>query len=154
MKNINQLFVEVEQKIPQIGLSNSSISKSSVAWHLAHILLTISQISLALKRSKPEDFKKQFSLVKLIVFATHKIPRGKAKAPQQVQPSEDITVAYLEKNLERAKKLVSEVNDLDAKSHIIHPFFKTLDLKSTLKFLNIHTQHHLTIIDDIISSHK
>lgn len=149
MKTLEQQLNELEKKLPLLTLKSVSVSQAPVAWHLAHTLLTISQIILVLKRSNPSDFKKQFSLLKLIVFTTNKIPRGKAKAPQNVEPNEEISREYLQKNLARTRNLIAELTSMDAKSHFKHPVFKTLDLKSATKFLIIHTEHHLAIINDI-----
>ncbi|MFN8364825.1 MAG: hypothetical protein U0T78_06125 [Cloacibacterium normanense] len=38
------------------------------------------------------------------------------------------------------------IKNLPSQSYIEHPYFGHLDVKQTLKFLKIHTQHHLKIV--------
>jgi hypothetical protein len=43
--------------------------------------------------------------------------------------------------------------ELISKDHFFtHPYFGDLKKKQTILFLEIHTQHHLEIIEDIISN--
>jgi hypothetical protein len=154
VEKLVQLLNELETKFLQLDAENKSVSKASVAWHIAHILLTNSQIILALKRSNPRLFKPTFSFMKWLIFTTKKIPRGKVKSSKNVTQENHITLEYVQKNLHRTNSLLQEVNSLDKHAFFEHPFLKKLDVKSTIKFLEIHTQHHLSIINDIISPKK
>jgi hypothetical protein len=47
-------------------------------------------------------------------------------------------------------KNLESFNDLEKNSFFIHPLFKQLNKKQTIKFLKLHTNHHFKIIKDIL----
>ena len=78
------------------------------------------------------------------------IPRGKGKAPKQVAPKEEFTTEQLKPLLSTAKSNVDGLSTLDKIVNFNHPYFGVLNKKQTVKFLGIHTHHHLKIIKDIL----
>ncbi len=136
MEKLKKLIQDLESKIPNQEMFNPTISKSSVGWHIEHTLLTMNLVIGALQKSNPENYKRTFNFYRILVFAMNKIPRGKAKAPKIVQPKEDFNIESLRSH----------------KNYFEHPYFGHLTLKPTIKFLKIHTNHHLQIINDIIKS--
>ncbi len=150
MNQIEKQLLELEAKIEQTGILTSSISASSVGWHIEHTLLTINAIIEALKRSDPSQYKWEFSFPKILVFTLNKIPRGRAKAPGQVQPKINFDRATLAAHIEKTRTHLKELDSVSANHYFEHPYFGKLNLKPTLKFLGIHTQHHIDIINDII----
>ncbi len=154
MKKLEGILQELESKISKQDLINHKISKSTVGWQIEHILLTINLIIGAIKKSNPNEYKWKFSFPRLLIFTMNKIPRGRAQAPKIVQPKDNFTVESLKKHLELAKKNIHELNSLKKNHHFDHPYFGKLNLKPTIKFLEIHTKHHLEIINDIIKSGK
>ena len=154
MKKLEQLIIELENKIPQQKVVNNTVSKGSVGWHIEHTLLTFNLIIEALKKSNPADYKWKFSFTKLLVFTMNKIPRGKAKAPSVVQPKNDFDTNSLKRHVINAKEKLKELDSLQSNNYFGHPFFGKLNLKPSKKFLVIHTQHHLNIINDIVKSEK
>jgi hypothetical protein len=48
------------------------------------------------------------------------------------------------------KEKIKELTGLHPNSFFVHPFFGKLNLKATIKMLEIHTKHHIYIINDII----
>ena len=85
-------------------------------------------------------------------MSTKKIPRGKAKAPQVVVPKEGITIADLEYHLTKARDAIKALEFVSKNHFFKHPYFGDLKKKQTILFLEIHTQHHLKIIQDIVSN--
>jgi hypothetical protein len=132
--------------------SNLKVSAAPVFWHLEHILLVINSIAKALEKSNPEEYKSSFSLKKSIIFALKKFPRGKAKAPKQVQPAANITKESVNLLLYQTKSNLKKLETLSEKAYFNHPVFGMLNKKETVQFFEIHTQHHLKIIDDIIKA--
>jgi hypothetical protein len=150
MEKLQQHITEIEQKIQFHENENSSISKATVGWHLDHSLKVINGILVQLKNSNPSDYRWKFNSKRALVYTLGHIPRGKGKAPKSVQSFEKITLSDLEKQLNHARNEINILKTLDKKSNFEHPFFGTLNLKQTIYFLNLHTKHHLKIINDIL----
>jgi hypothetical protein len=154
MKELQSLINELELSLIESDRSDPRISVSNVGWHIEHSLLVLNAITDALARSNPADFKKSFNFIRILVFTFGKIPRGKGKAPGSVIPTETINQASLLNHLERTKVKVMEIDKMESSCFFKHPFFGDLKLRQTIKFLQIHTKHHLDIINDIIKQNK
>ncbi|MFY7739113.1 MAG: DUF1569 domain-containing protein [Flavobacterium sp.] len=149
MQNLQKLISQLESKIPFREKTNSSVSNSNVGWQIEHSLKTIYQITLAVKNSNPQEYQWKFNKSKLFISILGFIPRGKAKAPKVVLPDENITEESLLSNLQKVKSALQEWDSFDKNAYFPHPFFGNLNKKSTEWFLNLHTNHHLKIINDI-----
>lgn len=152
MEELKRLLTELESKIPNQELLNPLISKSSVGWHIEHILLTMNLVIESILKSNPDNYKRTFNLNRFIVFTMNKIPRGKVKAPRLVRPQEDFTTDSIKSHLEKVKSNLEKLNTLSANNYFEHPFMGQLNLKPTIRFIKIHTNHHLNIIKEIIES--
>ena len=149
MKKLNQLLVELEARIPEFEITNSKVSNSTVGWQIEHSLKTILEIVRFVKKSNPKEYHWKFNFNKTLVATIGFIPRGKAKAPKVVVPDENISEASLKNSLQNVKTALQEWNSFDKNAHFPHPYFGKLNKKSTVWFLNLHTKHHLKIINDI-----
>lgn len=150
MKSLAELLKDLENKVAHLNAFDEKISKSNVAWHIDHSLKVIIAITESLKKSNPSNYQWKFNFKRQLVYTLGFIPRGKGKAPKAVQSFDDITKETIELQLKEASIALEEIQQLDGNSYFQHPYFGSLNLKPTLKFLNIHTQHHLKIIDDIL----
>jgi hypothetical protein len=150
MKKILPLVDVLEGKISNYQKVNTAISATSVGWHLQHTLLVLINVTEGIKKSNPQEFKPNFNFARTIVFTLNKIPRGKGKAPKSVQPATEITLESLTNNILLAKQKLLELYSLDKNKHFAHPFFGSVKLSGCIKFLHIHTLHHLKIIEDIL----
>jgi hypothetical protein len=148
MRKIELLLQELETKIPLQNVLQTSVSASSIGWHIEHTLLTINKIAEATKISNADNYKFVFKPLKYIVYLTRKIPRGKAKNPKLVEPEffDEIT---LKNHLQKTKTSILELVSIEKNKYFKHPFFGNLKLNDTIKFFEIHTMHHLKIINDI-----
>ncbi|MBK7434830.1 MAG: DinB family protein [Chitinophagaceae bacterium] len=154
MQELQRLLQQLDTRIAHADSFVAGISKSPVSWHIDHSLLTIKVIIDAVKNSDPAKYSPKFNMMKTLVFTLNKIPRGKAKAPKQVQPDLTHDPVVLKRHLDKVMDKLEELNGLDPKNHFPHPYFGQLNVKQTVKFLGIHTRHHLKIIDDIIRNQK
>lgn len=143
-------LAELESYIPQLEKTNSKITHSTVGWQIDHSLRVIRGVSKQLEVSNPNEFKSKFSWTKFVIMTTKHIPRGKAKAPKSVRNENEITKESLYDFLEKTKLQVAKINDLDKKSHFPHPYFGNLNKKEAIRFIKIHTEHHLKIIRDML----
>jgi len=148
MTKLEFLLKKLEPKICLQNIVQTTVSASSIGWHIEHTLLTINKIAEATKASDARDYKWTFKPIKYIVFFTGKIPRGRAKNPKVVDPdffNED----SLKIHIQKTKTTILELIHLEKEKYFKHPFFGNLKLKNTIKFLEIHTSHHLKIIEEI-----
>jgi hypothetical protein len=149
MNNLTSLLNQLESHIVDFEKTNVAISQSSIGWHIDHSLMVINGIIDQLKKSNPEQYKWRLNWNRIFIQSINKIPRGKAKAPKVVQPLEPATAVLLISKLEIAKNSLVDLETLNANSYFTHPYFGNLNLKNTLWFLKLHTNHHLKIIKDI-----
>jgi hypothetical protein len=151
MNSINPILVILSSKINDLDRKNTNVSKSSVGWQIEHSLKTIDLIITACKKSDPSVYQWKFKLNRfLILDVLHKIPRGKAKAPKVVQPEGDISKETLQMHLEKVQQNLEKWETLHENCYFFHPYFGNLNKKATEKFLVLHTNHHLKIIEEIL----
>ena len=150
MKKLLLMIDELEKHSINYEKTNPTISNATVGWQIAHSLKVINTIINALKLSNPTTYKWKFNKVRFIFMLIGVFPRGKAKAPKAVQPSEDITIEGLKENIEKVRSKLNDWESIDENAYFPHPYFGDLNKKTTLKFLGLHTNHHLKIIRDIV----
>ena len=56
----------------------------------------------------------------------------------------------VKKDIDLLKDRLDVLNTLQPNNYFTHPYFGQLNLKAAIKILNLHTKHHITIINDII----
>ena len=150
MKRISELLNQLESNIANSDTVNTDVSAASVGWHIEHCLLIFNGVIEATKNSNPADYKWKFNFTRLVVYTMNKFPRGKAQAPERVRPVGDIDIERLKKSIEMVRPRIEILNTLQPNNFFTHPYFGKLNLKNTVKFLEIHTNHHLKIINDIL----
>ena len=150
MKNIDAIVPELATFIADYEQPNKAISAASVGWHIEHSLLVIKQITATVAQSEPKLFKSKFNMSRFFVFLLNAIPRGKAKAPKVVIPTDNITAESLQESLKNTFQAITYLKECEEQQYFMHPFFGQLNKKQTIKFLARHTEHHLKIIRDIL----
>ena len=150
-QKFEQLLMELDQRIKHSDILAPSVSSSPVGWHIEHCLITFDKITGALQKSDPSKFKAQFNLVGFIILSLGYIPRGKAKAPKIACP-ETFSRAHLVEHLEQSKEVIQAIPAIDSNAWFRHPFFGNLKAKKAVRFMEVHTKHHLKIMDDIIAA--
>ena len=147
-----EILSRLEKAIPHAEKANDKISRRGVDWHLEHSLKIIQSICKNMAESKPEAYSPKFNLVKYYILWTGKIPRGKGKSPKLFNNKESIDTSKLSYHLDAAKDALKTIRNLHPNQHFPHPLFGDLNVEKAYKFINIHTKHHLDIIDDIVKS--
>lgn len=147
---LKQLLSEIEASIPLKDKENHSISKSTVGWQLDHALKVFIKVSEWTENSNPKDYKRKFNFWRSVLFPLHYFPRGKSKAPKYVLPPEIIKAEDLKTQLKNAKNHITILNDSPEGVYFKHFIFGMLSKQQTLRFLEIHTKHHLKIVNAIL----
>jgi hypothetical protein len=150
IKNIEHLLAEIEANIAKKALKKESVSQSTIGWQLDHTLKVINAVCIAMIHSNPSIYKTSTKPIRIVLFALGYFPRGKVKAPKKVRPPAVITEDDLSQQLAEAKAHVSRIKTLPKTAHFNHPIFDTLSKKQTIRFIEIHTKHHLKIVRDIL----
>lgn len=150
MNILNKQLEELATKLSQQDVVRVHVSKSTVGWHIEHSLLVINIIIEEVKKSNPINYKWSYKLSSVLVFALKKIPRGRAKVPKIVTPRK-FDEKTLKEHLEITKSNIQDIKTLDSNKYFNHPYFGNLKLDKTLNFIEIHTNHHLKIINDILN---
>ena len=149
---LNSHLQKIDRYIPYFQNKNLDFSNVSVGWQLDHALKVINGVSVILAKTDPKKFKKDFNIRRSIIFTIGFIPRGRAKAPKQVLPPEIITEEDLYAQLKTAQEHIKTIDKVDENAFFIHHIFGNLNKAQTLRFLDIHTNHHLKIVEDIIKN--
>ena len=130
------------------------VSAWSVARQLEHLLLSDRTILDGLEKIERGEIAARGggeTLLGRAILLFGKIPRGKGKAPERVQPSGldgEAIAAALETVKSRFESL--DLARLDASAGTFaHPFFGHLTAGRWLRFVDVHHRHHGRIIDDI-----
>ena len=148
MKKLTKYLSDLEGKIEQQQLVNTAVSQGAVGWHIEHSLLVINGIVETLKNSDPSKYKWKFNFPRLITYTTGAFPRGRARAPKSVTPREYDSES-LKKHLQNTFAKIKELDTMPKDKFMTHPFFGDIRTNDTIKFLEIHTYHHLKIMNDI-----
>ena len=150
IQKLNIALNTLESYIERHNVSNIKISKSAIAWHIDHSLKVINNVIAAVQKSEPDTYKNNFSFLGKVFFAIGYFPRGKAKAPKHVKPPEVILKEDLISQVALAKANIKTIARLDDNAYFIHPLFGNINTPKIYRFLVIHTNHHLKIINEII----
>ncbi len=150
-EKLDYLLQRIEDYIENHEVLKTDISKASVGWHIDHSLKVVNNVVGALQKSDPETYKNNFSLMGKIFFALGFFPRGKAKAPKHVKPPEVILKEDLISQIEVAKNNINVISELDKNAYFKHPLFGNVNRKRVTRFLELHTNHHVKIINEITS---
>jgi hypothetical protein len=145
------MILRLESLMPHADKINPAVSAREVAWHLEHSLKIICSICKTLVNSRPENYSSNFNVSKYCVLWSKRIPRGKGRSPKHFNNRQVINISGLPKLLKDAESALADLENLDPKQHFRHPLFGDLNLSQGKKFILIHTNHHLDIINEILA---
>lgn len=146
------LIDQIDQNVPNRDALDVDVSAVDVAWHLDHMLKTINKITDTLEVSDPNDYHKSFSIGRIMSLSTGHIPRGRAQSPKVVRPPDSILTEAILSQINTAKTNVEKLKLLDKASHFEHPYFGQLNKAQAIRFMEVHTEHHLKIVADILKN--
>ena len=152
MKYLNKLsrqITELQTYVNQENKQDPSVSKVGTYWHLDHGLNVINGITGYLKDSNPTDYYPKRSFLKTAIMWSGYMPRGKARAPKGTVSNEEITQESLINKFNYSWKSIELLESMSEDKTFKHPMFGWMKKRKTIKFITIHTNHHLKIIKDI-----
>lgn len=153
LKSLPTLIQELEEFIPDHQQQSNAVSASSVGWHIGHSLMAIQKMGDALLQASSTPAATTFNLSRLIILSLGRIPRGRGRAPDIVKPADNIDTAALTALLQKVRALAAQVENVPDTATFFHPVFGHLRKKQGIRFMRIHTHHHLAIIRDIMKQH-
>lgn len=142
LKKIKKYIDNGDQKAP-------SVSDKGIYWQLDHTLNVITGITQVLSESNQTDYHPKNNFFKWVIMTTGYIPRGKGRAPKETISEVAIHKEELMNSYQLALESVDKLPVLPKDKTFKHPLFGWLRLEQTIKFMGIHTHHHLKIIRDI-----
>ncbi len=152
LEQLTRQLHELKDHVQHFEISNERVSAANVGWHIEHSLLVIDGVIESLSKSDPSTFKAPFNLKKIIIYLLGKFPRGKARAPKSVRPKTEVySQEELSAHVETSTKNVPSLYQLEPKAYFKHPIFGNLALNDSIRFLEMHTEHHLRIIRAILA---
>lgn len=92
------------------------------------------------------------TLAGLALLTFGRIPRGRAQAPKQVEPPPDVDRAQVRAAVAASKRRLPWLAEKGAFLNTVpgrmpHPFLGNFTALQWLKFVRVHTRHHLQIVE-------
>lgn len=147
---LDELLIKLKEKLPLIDKKNEAVSGVTVGWHIQHSLMVVNVIIRSLESSNQKDYKWKFNFLRIFILTVGKFPRGKVQSPKSVRPKEAYSSDSLQADFQTTEINLAKLYALPKNAFFTHPIFGDLNLKPAIRFLRLHTRHHLKIINDII----
>ena len=103
-----------------------------------------------MQNSDSASYIDNFSFLGKLLLKLKFFPRGKAKAPKYVLPSETILIDDIKTQLAEARQNIKAIPSLDKNAYFKHPLFGNVNTSRVIRFLDAHTDHHLKIVKSIL----
>jgi hypothetical protein len=165
LQAVDHFYSEIDSLLekPEVVLRHRHppISKWSTDEQIQHVLLAnrwalSTMVSMLHNR---EDFSESGRLKPLgvLLLGFRAIPRGRGKAPVAARPRTEATLSDLRVNHRQQRgylRKLRENQDLarSLRTRFQHPLFGDFTPSHGLRFVRVHTRHHLKIIRDILAT--
>jgi len=146
------IFHRFERYLDRVDRCDQDLSAWSVGMHIDHCLRVGEAVAAAVEDSVPGKERRTFSLLRLLAFTFNWIPRGRARAPAEVQPDERVGVVELRERLGSSASIMDRLTRTDPAKTFTHFAFGTMGPRQALRFLEVHNTHHEKIIRDILAA--
>lgn len=152
LPEISSALDELQDYVSNPQARAVAVSGWSVGQQIEHALLTIRGVVGELSKGKARFEPAKPTLRGRLVLMVGRIPRGKGEAPLTVLPRSAPQPAELNALMAKSREALVHLAGIDDTSTFFHPIFGRLDKAQSIRFLWIHTNHHLRIIRDIIAT--
>ena len=136
----------------------AGVSEWSAGQHLHHIAQSnrvIARSIAGLVTSESEtDADRRVNLAGITILASGYIPRGRGKAPARLHPPSSLAREDIESAVTASVRSIDGLKELAGiiekrRSRLKHPYLGYLRSSQWLRFMNVHTGHHLRIVRDV-----
>ena len=138
--------------IPQRDVTVAAVSAWSVGEQIHHAALVARAISERLDRSGQPAPRTLRSLLGQVVLWRNGFPRGRAKAPSAVLPASGLSADRLNAAIDQAGEALVAASALPSEAWVRHFILGIYRRDDALRFVAVHTRHHLAIARDIITA--
>jgi len=161
MTELSETLALCESMMDHADALAPEVSSWSVGQHLEHILIVASGFAVALasgRRPAPErrtsdaaEREQRYSKQSVLVHG--RIPRGTIKVPPAGEPSGALDSNALRRLLAKTESRLERSRQVPETTLAYHPLMGELTRNEVFRFLEVHTRHHLVIIDEILAEH-
>lgn len=157
LEQIDRQFEQIGELVaagePALAARAPKVSGWTVAQQVDHIL-NVAQGVFGRLTGEGEEVAGGINLSGRLLLGLGWFPRGVARSPKTALPGEAPAAAELG---ERLGRLRGDYRDLRFRTGLLasrrrllrHPYFGALDCAQSLRFVAVHTRHHLKIVRDI-----
>jgi hypothetical protein len=136
----------------ELFVANPAISGWSPGEHLDHIAKAAASVLRQMSKNEPIGVP-SISWIGRLVLTIGWIPRGKGRSPEKVRGAV-VAPAEIESAFRELGALLDalprEEDFARGRPLVKHPVFRGLTAAQALRFVVVHNDHHLRIIDDIV----
>ncbi len=155
--NIAQILLRldsIDSLIPHLHLQSDAVSAWSVGQQIDHVISATSTFSVLLLRDRRSDGKAEKNAFKDPVLSKGAFPRGVIKAPKGLDNPSQPEPIPLSRAILKCRTRVSKLEGLSAEAVATHQLMGEMSRDEIIRFLIIHLDHHLAIIQDILADHN
>jgi len=165
LQAVDHLYSEMETLLerPEVVLRHRypAISKWSTDEQIQHVLLAnrwaLSTMVSMLRDEAEFSESGRLKPLGMLLLGFGAIPRGRGKAPTAAKPSTEATLSDLRVNHRQQRgylRKIRENQDLarSLSTRFQHPVLGDFTLSHGLRFVRVHTRHHLKIVNEILAT--
>lgn len=149
LSRLSECLDQVALRLPEATHCAPAVSAWSIGQHIEHVLRATSAFTLVILRNRKPNGHGIQREIKHQLLEKGQMPRGLAQAPEATLPGKDASREDLAKLLLKTRKRVDQLVSVDADAVADHPYLGEMNRDEIIRFMEIHLEHHLRIMDEI-----
>ena len=151
-KQVTRIRTFAQLPEPQL-FASSPLSGWTPSEHLNHLIRVCHSVVGLLLDPAARTLSRRINFMGRVILHTGRIPRGRAKAPEQFVAVRSESAELLA-SLDALELAIARIPIADLPKRrdatVKHPRFGGLTPSQALRFIAVHNDHHLRIIDDML----